>query len=92
MQSNTSMTLPTSTTRFSPTKYQGLSLGLGSDNLAAQRLACRHLTAACERALFDLRASLAAAETPAEVRAGLAAADLLSDVLLAWRDALLALD
>jgi hypothetical protein len=66
--------------------------GLRHEDLAAQRLACRHLAAACERALFDLRASLAYATTPGEVRSGLIAADLLSDVLLSWREALAALD
>ena len=88
MQLQSSTMSRTSRSRFSPTRYQREAKLPANEDLAAQRLACRHLTEACERALFDLRASLGAATTPAEVRAGLAAADLLSDVLLAWREAL----
>ena len=65
---------------------------LPQEHLAAQRLACRYLADACGRALFDLRSSLAYATTPGEVRSGLIAADLLSDVLLSWRQVLTALD
>lgn len=66
--------------------------GLPHEDLAAQQLACRYLADACERALLDLRTSLASATTPGEVRSGLTATDLLSDVLLSWREALAALD
>ena len=91
MLSLDSTTLLTSRPRFSPTRSRPPDR-LPNEQLAAQRLACRHLTQACERALFELRSSLAAATTPAEVRAGLAAADLLSEVLLSWRETLGALD
>jgi hypothetical protein len=91
MLSSDSTMLLTSRPRFSPTRSRPPDR-LPNEQLAAQRLACRHLTQACERALFELRSSLAAATTPAEVRAGLAAADLLSDVLLSWREALGGLD
>jgi hypothetical protein len=54
---------------------------------AAQKLACDYLASACERALFELRSSLAKATSAEEVRAGLFAAELLSSVLLSWREA-----
>ena len=91
MQSSSSTTLLTSRPRFSPTKHQQPHR-LPDEALDAQRLACSYLANACERALFDLRASLATARTPSEVRTGLAAADLLSDVLLSWREVRQALD
>ena len=91
MQSSNLTTLLTSRRRFSPTRWQQPN-PLSDEGLAAQRLACRHLVVACERALFYLRSSLASATTPSEVRAGLVAADLLSDVLLSWREALSSLD
>jgi len=83
--------LLTSRPRFSPTKWQRERSGLASEDIAAQRLACTYLTKACERALFELRSSLAAASSPSEVRAGLAAAELLSNVLLTWRETYAAL-
>jgi hypothetical protein len=91
MLSLDSTTLLTSHQRFSPTRWRQ-PRRLPDEQRAAQRLACRYLTQACERALFDLRSSLRTAGTPGEVRSGLAAADILSDVLLSWRDALAALD
>jgi hypothetical protein len=92
MQFNNSTVLRISRPRFSPTRHQRPHRLAANEDRAAQRAACYYLTEACERALFDLRSSLATAETPAEIRTGLAAADLLGDVLLAWRDALNALN
>lgn len=92
MQSLTSTMLGTSPSRFSPTKAQRHSLGIPTEDREAQRLACRYLTQACERALADLRSSLAGASTPSEVRSGLSAADLLADVLMSWRETLRSLD
>ena len=91
MPSPSSTTLLTSRPRSSRTSEPEQNAFL-KEQLAAQRLACRRLADACERALFDVRASLAYATTPGEVRSGLIAADLLSEVLLSWREALAALD
>lgn len=91
MLSSNSTTLLTSRPRSNPASAPQYN-GLPHEDLAAQRLACRYLADACERALFDLRTSLASATTPSEVRSGLTAADLLGDVLLSWREAFAALD
>ena len=61
---------------------------LARDEIAAQRLACRYLVEGCERSLLELRCSLGKATRPAEVRAGLRAAEVLEGVLLGWRDTL----
>jgi hypothetical protein len=58
------------------------------DREAAQRLACATMVRACERALYDLRCALGRAERPADVRSGLAAIDLLEQVLAGWRETL----
>jgi hypothetical protein len=51
----------------------------------AQRLVCRHLVIGCERALAELRVELENASTPADVRVGLEAAELLESILDDWR-------
>lgn len=92
MQSLASTMLLISRSRFGPTKPQRCSFANFNEDREAQRLACRFLARACERALSDLRSSLTQAATPSEVRTGLAAADILSDVLMSWREASTALD
>jgi len=62
------------------------------DELAAQRLVCRYVIEACERSLLELRCALGRASQPAEVRAGLRAAEVLEGVLIDWRDTLAVLD
>jgi hypothetical protein len=57
------------------------------DLVASHRLATGLLVEACERALFDLRCSLGRTACADEVRVGLLAANLLSDVLESWREA-----
>ena len=91
MQSSNSTMLLTSPPRSRRTNLREHNEP-ASEAFAAQRLACQFLIGACERALVDLRTSLATAATPSEIRSGLAAADLLGDVLLSWREVLTALE
>jgi hypothetical protein len=63
-----------------------------TEALAGQRLATAFLLRGCEGALFDLRSSLGRTDSPRDVRVGLAAAALLEDVLLSWRETLCLLD
>jgi hypothetical protein len=62
-----------------------LASPLQSEYVEAERLACGTLVSACERALVELRCSLARAGTPAEVRTGLIAVEVVRDVLAGWR-------
>jgi hypothetical protein len=55
------------------------------EELEAHQLACTFLVAASERALFELLCALGQAQDPAQVRAGLRAADLLREMLVSWR-------
>lgn len=57
------------------------------EQLEAQRLVCTHLVNGCEQALAELRRELGAAKTPADVRIGLEAAELLDSILADWRAA-----
>jgi hypothetical protein len=59
-----------------------------ADARPSQELATEFLVRGCEQALFDLRCSLGGAGTSREVRVGLAAAELLEQVLGGWRDTL----
>jgi hypothetical protein len=56
------------------------------EGLEAHQLACTFLVAASERALFELLCALGEAQDPAQVRAGLRAADLLRQMLGSWRE------
>ena len=62
-----------------------------ADTSSGQLLATDFLVRGCERALFDLRCSLGEAATSRDVRVGLAAAELLEQVLGGWRETLRAL-
>ena len=66
--------------------HEGLQLDIAAAEQAeAQRTVARYLVAGCEQALTTLRSELGAASTPADVRVGLDAAELLESILADWR-------
>jgi len=69
-----------------PTRLSELPEVAAVEQLEAQRLVCRHLVEGCEDSLARLRGSLREAKTPAEVRIGLEAVDLLESVMTDWRE------
>ncbi len=74
--------MPSTTVKRRPVPQPELEL------LAVQRLACASIVQGCERSLYQLRCSLGEARDPADVRAGLQAAELLEGVLASWRETL----